>query len=111
MNAATLAKDAQLYKPRDTYRIDWGGGRGGGGGAGNAGGPPPSGVVVYYTLRQGGQVVSLDFLDAAGKVIKSYSSNADSAAVGAGRGDAAREPRPHLPTRAADAGAATRRRD
>ena len=87
MNAATLAKDAQLYKPRDTYRIDWGGGRGGGGGGGGAG-SPPSGVVVYYTLKQDGQVVSLDFLDAAGKTIKSYSSNADSAsaAAGAGRG-------------------------
>ena len=84
MNATTLAKDAQLYKPRDTYRIDWGGGRGGGGGGASV--APPSGVQVYYTLKQAGQVVSLDFVDAAGKVIKSFSSNADSASVAAGAG-------------------------
>jgi hypothetical protein len=84
MNATTLAKDAQLYKPRDTYRIDWGGGRGGGGGGASV--APPTGVQVYYTLKQAGQVVSLDFVDAAGKVIKSFSSNADSASVAAGAG-------------------------
>jgi photosystem II stability/assembly factor-like uncharacterized protein len=89
MNAATLAADAHLYKPRDTFRVDWGGGRGGGGGgtAPGTGVNPPSGVQVYYTLKQPGQEVTLEFLDASGKVINSFSSKGDSAqAVGGGRG-------------------------
>ena len=84
MNAATLARDANLYKPRDTYRIDWGGGRGGGGGGG-VGANPPSGVQVYYTLKQAGQEVAMDFLDVAGKVIKSFTSKGDSAEAIGGR--------------------------
>ncbi len=81
---ATLAQDAHLYKPRDTYRIDWGGGRFGGGGRGGAGGVganPPSGVIVYYTLAKAGQDVSLEFLDAKGQVIKSFTTKPDSAAA------------------------------
>ncbi|MBI1810272.1 MAG: hypothetical protein HYR75_10275 [Gemmatimonadetes bacterium] len=78
---ATLAKDAHLYKPRDTYRIDWGGGRFGGGGRGGAAGNPPSGVIVQYTLKRAGQDVSLEFLDAKGQIIKTFTSKADSAAT------------------------------
>ncbi len=81
----TLARDAHLYKPRDTYRIDWGGGRGaGGGGRGGAGGVganPPSGVIVYYTLSKPGQDVSLEFLDAKGQLIKSFTTKVDSSAL------------------------------
>ena len=77
MTPASVAKDAHLYKPRDAYRVEWGGGRGGRGGGGAA----PSGAVVYYTLAKGGQDVSLEFLDAQGKVIKAFSSKADSAAA------------------------------
>jgi photosystem II stability/assembly factor-like uncharacterized protein len=88
MSASTVAGDAHLYKPHDTYRIDWGGGRGGGGGGGaGTGANPPSGVQVYYTLRRASQDVSLEFLDATGKLIKAFTSKLDSAetAVG-GRG-------------------------
>ena len=97
LNTTALA-DPVLYKPRNTHRIDWGGGRGGGGG-GRAGGTvgqnPPSGVVVSYFLPKGGEDVTLDFLDAAGKVIKSFNSRADSAAGGrGGRGGAAAEADP-----------------
>ena len=37
-------------------------------------------MVVQYWLETGGEDVELDFLDATGKVIRSYSSKADSAA-------------------------------
>ena len=33
---------------------------------------PPTGVTVQYWLKDGGEDVGLDFLDAAGKVIRSY---------------------------------------
>jgi photosystem II stability/assembly factor-like uncharacterized protein len=82
LTPATLAKGAHLYAPRETYRIDWGGGRGGGGGGGGSGvaANPPSGVQVYYTLSRPDQDVTLEFLDAAGKRIKIFSSKADSTA-------------------------------
>ena len=88
VNASLLAKDAHLYKPRDTYRIDWGGGRGGGGGGGaGTGANPPSGVQVYYTLSRASDDVTLEFLDASDKLIKRFTSKPDSAeAVVAGRG-------------------------
>ncbi|HLA91109.1 MAG TPA: glycosyl hydrolase [Gemmatimonadaceae bacterium] len=85
VSASVLARDAHLFRPRDTHRIDWGGGRGGGGGGG-LGANPPSGVQVYYHLRQADQDVTLEFLDAAGKLIKTYSSRPDSAEPVAGAG-------------------------
>ena len=88
MNAAALAADAHLYKPRETFRVDWGGGRGGGGGATGVAANPSSGVRVYFTLKQAGQRVSLDFLDSAGTVINSFSSDsakADSAKADSGK--------------------------
>jgi hypothetical protein len=54
-------------------------------------------VVVQYWLKSGSQDVALDFLDAAGKVIRTYTSKQDSAAAvvaqqsadeGGGRGNA-----------------------
>jgi len=94
MTDAIAASPAHLFKPRDQYRLATGGGFGGGRG-GAAPGPvtpenapfhptganPPSGAVVQYWLKTGNELVTLDFLDAAGKVIKSYSSKADSTAV------------------------------
>jgi photosystem II stability/assembly factor-like uncharacterized protein len=95
MTDAIVASNAHLFKPRDQYRLASGGGFGGGGRGGAAPGPvtpenaplrptaanPPSGVVVQYWLKTGGEPVTLDFLDAAGKVIKTYSSKADSTAT------------------------------
>jgi hypothetical protein len=69
----------------------FGGGRGGAGGnqpvtPENApvrptGQNPPSGVVVQYWLKSASEDVTLDFLDATGKVIRSYSSKQDTAAT------------------------------
>ena len=80
LTPAIVAKSAHLFKPRDAYRIDWGGGFGGGGGGGGSprGANPPSGATVYYHLAKANQVVTLDFLDAQGAVIRSFSSNPDS---------------------------------
>ncbi|HUQ79718.1 MAG TPA: hypothetical protein VM076_01200, partial [Gemmatimonadaceae bacterium] len=80
LTPAIVAKGAHLYKPRDAYRIDWGGGFGGGGGGGGSpqGANPPSGATVYYQLDRANQVVTLDFLDAGGALIRSFTSNPDS---------------------------------
>jgi len=79
LSPAIVAKGAHLYQPRDAYRIDWGGGFGGGGGGGGpAGANPPSGATIYYQLAKANQVVTLDFLDAQGKLIRSFTSNPDS---------------------------------
>ena len=95
MTSAVEAESAHLFKPRDQYRLATGGGFGGGGGRGGAapaqvtpenapvhptGQNPPAGVVVQYWLGAASDTVALDFLDATGKVIRGYSSKADSAA-------------------------------
>jgi photosystem II stability/assembly factor-like uncharacterized protein len=95
MTAAVAGSGAHLFHPRDQYRLASGGG-GGGGGFGRGGAPqqitpenapihptgqnPPSGVIVQYWLKSAGEQVGLDFLDATGKVLRSYTSKADSAA-------------------------------
>jgi hypothetical protein len=93
---ATLAGEAHLFKPRDAYRVSWGGGRGGGGGAapqtpanappGSApvrpvGANPPSGAAIQYWLRSANQDVALEFLDAQGRVVRRFTSRLDSAAL------------------------------
>ncbi|HEY9229744.1 MAG TPA: glycosyl hydrolase, partial [Gemmatimonadaceae bacterium] len=96
MSDAVAAKPAHLFKPRDQYRIAGGGGFGGGGG-GRGGAPsavtpenaprhptgqnPPSGVVIQYWLKSGGEEVGLEFLDATGKIVRTYNSRQDSAAA------------------------------
>jgi photosystem II stability/assembly factor-like uncharacterized protein len=94
MTDAIQASAAHLFKPRDQYRLasggGFGGGRGGfGGGAQQvtpenapvkpSGQNPPSGVVIQYWLKNGNENVGLDLLDATGKLIRSYSSKADTA--------------------------------
>ncbi|MFN2603731.1 MAG: glycosyl hydrolase [Gemmatimonadaceae bacterium] len=78
MSPAIVSSQAHLFKPRNVYRA----GFGGGGGTGAAGGHPTgqnpaSGAVIYYWLKSPRQVVTMDFLDAKGAVIKSFSSNQD----------------------------------
>jgi photosystem II stability/assembly factor-like uncharacterized protein len=104
MSDAVVASESHLFKPRDQYRLaSDGGGRGGFGGGGPAqaltpenapihptGQNPPSGVVVQYWLKSANQEVSLDFLDAAGKTIRTYTSKQDSVAAAA----AAAQPAP-----------------
>ncbi|HKS06013.1 MAG TPA: glycosyl hydrolase [Gemmatimonadaceae bacterium] len=102
-NATTLAKAAHLYKPRDTYRIDWSGGGGGEGDEGPSGANPPAGAVVHYWLKNANTPVKLEFVAPDGKVIKTYESATEQPAAatpagpmqgGGGRGGAGAPARP-----------------
>ena len=75
-NATVLGKSAHLYKPRDTYRIDWSGGGGGEGDEGPTGANPPAGAIVHYWLKSANTPVKLEFVAPDGKVIKTYESAA-----------------------------------
>ena len=95
MTDAIEGSSAHLFRPRDQYRLATGGGFGGGRGAGGSpaqvtpenapihptGQNPPTGVVVQYWLGAANDTVSLDFLDVTGKLIRGYSSKADSASA------------------------------
>jgi photosystem II stability/assembly factor-like uncharacterized protein len=74
LSAEAMAKDFHLFQPRETFRIapvfSF---RGGGGGGWE-------GAVVQYWLKKGGQKVTLEFLDAKGQVLRSFSSDQDSVA-------------------------------
>jgi hypothetical protein len=89
LTPAVTAKDAHLFKPRDAYRVSFGGrgfGGGGGGGANAQAGPPvhpiaispAGGPVVHYWLKRAGRDVTLEFLDVNGKLIRSFTSRQDS---------------------------------
>ena len=73
--AGVTTQDLHLFKPRDTYRIV-------AGGFGPAG--PVStgwdGAVISYWLKQGGQKVAIEFLDAKGQLLRRFSSEQDSVA-------------------------------
>ncbi len=91
MNDALVAKDAHLFDPADAWRINWGGG---GRGAHPQGQNPASGALVYYWLKSARQTVTLDFLDATGSVIRSFTSVQDSAtAADSVRGDSTKRVR------------------
>ena len=79
MTAAIAGSPLHLFKPRNVYRAGFNGG-GGTGAAGRhpTGENPPSGATIYYWLKSPRQVVTMDFLDSKGKVIKSFTSNQDS---------------------------------
>jgi photosystem II stability/assembly factor-like uncharacterized protein len=84
-----------LFKPRKVYRTGFGGG-GGNGAAGShpTGANPASGGVVYYWLAQPRQLVTMDFLDAQGKIIRSFTSQQDPrVAADSIRGDSIRAAR------------------
>src|SRR6185436_4322998 len=69
---------AQLFKPRDAIRARLGGGRGGGGAAapGQPQFPANGASINYYLAGTPNDRVTIDILDAAGKVVRSYSSDA-----------------------------------
>ena len=80
---AVLARDAYLYAPRPVYRATFSGGPTNG--AQHDAGPPKagnprSGAIVYYLLRSPNDSISLDFLDASGRVLRSFHSKAPNAA-------------------------------
>lgn len=60
---AITQKAAHLFRPVDAFRTQFAG--------------VPSGAVVQYWLRERGQRVQLEFLDAGGAVIRSFTSDQD----------------------------------
>src|SRR5689334_10695724 len=86
----TASAAAVLFKPRDAIRGRLGGGRGGFGGGGGGGGaapgqaqfPPYGATINYYLGRAPSDAVSIEISDAAGKVVRSYSSEASTLAAG-----------------------------
>jgi hypothetical protein len=86
---------AYLFKPRKVYRAGFGGGGGTGAAGGHpTGANPPAGGVVYYWLAQPRQLVTMDLLDAQGKVIRSFTSQQDpTVAADSIRGDSIRTAR------------------
>jgi photosystem II stability/assembly factor-like uncharacterized protein len=96
---ANAKSDVHLFQPKDAYRYAGGGGgfRVGGGGQN-----PPNGAVIYYYLKSKPQEVTLEFLDAAGKSIKKFSSKAEAEAAPTASVDDDDEdaPRPMGPSRA-----------
>ena len=78
LSPTIVSGQVHLFKPRNVYRAGFNGG-GGTGAAGShpSGQNPPSGAVVYYWLKSPRQVVTMDFLDSKGAVIRSFTSNQD----------------------------------
>jgi len=73
--AGLTGQDLHLFKPRDTYRIVAGGF--------GPGGPAITGwdgAVINYWLKQAGQKVTIEFLDAKGQLLRRFSSEQDSVA-------------------------------
>ena len=73
--AGLTGQDLHLFKPRDTYRIVAGGF--------GPGGPVITGwdgAVINYWLKQAGQKVTIEFLDARGQLLRRFSSEQDSVA-------------------------------
>jgi hypothetical protein len=74
------AANVALFKPRDAIRARIGGGRGGFGGGGGAQSSgqaqfPPNGASInYYIGAAASGPVTIEIQDAAGKVVRSYSS-------------------------------------
>jgi hypothetical protein len=86
-SAAVASADAHLFKPRDAYRGGPGSGFMGGFGGGTPDQPEwtPSGAQIDYWLGKDAQSATLEVLDAAGKVVRTFRSGA-AAAAPAGRG-------------------------
>jgi photosystem II stability/assembly factor-like uncharacterized protein len=81
-----LSEPVFLFKPAPTVRYRGGGRRSAigfeGAGPQNVGQNPATGVVIQYYLKEKPKSVAvIEFIDAAGKVIKSYKSKADTVAA------------------------------
>ncbi|MDB4887825.1 MAG: hypothetical protein JWN79_3263 [Gemmatimonadetes bacterium] len=87
LSPSVTSSEAHLFVPRDAYRVSFAGRGRGGAGAGAAAGPavhpiatsPSGGPVVNYWLKRGSREVVLQFLDANGTLIRSFTSRQDSA--------------------------------
>jgi photosystem II stability/assembly factor-like uncharacterized protein len=96
------AEPVRLVAPASAYRF--GGGRGA---PGRTGLNPPSGAVVYFELARApaeGEEVTLEFLDAAGRTIRAFSSkpapDEERTEAQAGEGGPAPPAPPRVPARA-----------
>ena len=79
MTPAIVAAPAHLFKPRNVYRAGFTGNvETGAAGRHPTGQNPPSGAVIYYWLKSPSQLVTMDFLDSKGALIRSFTSNQDS---------------------------------
>lgn len=95
LTSETLARDAHLFRPRPAYRASFsGGGSTGAAGGHPTGKNPPQGASFYYWLRSPRQIVTMDILDASGKLVRSFTSRQDSAsAADSVRGDSVKAAR------------------
>lgn len=75
LDPTITTKQSHLFRPRDVYRTGFGGGGSNGAAGGHPTGQnPPAGAIVYYWLKQPNQLVTIEFVDPAGKVIRSFTS-------------------------------------
>ena len=79
LSPAVTGSAPHLFAPSATYRVGWGGSFPSLGQP--AGQNPPSGAIIDYWLKDTTQTVTLEFLDASGKLIKKFTSEADTFAV------------------------------
>lgn len=92
LSPAIVASNAHLFAPRRVYRTNfYGGASSGATGSPPRAANPASGAVVYYWLKSPKQVVTLDFMDAKGKLIRHFTSEQDSAAAADSVAAAAKE--------------------
>ena len=73
------SKNMQLFQPADAWRVNWGFAAPYMGLP--AGQNPPSGAVIDYWVKNADQKVTLDFYDAKGQLIKSFTSASDTFSV------------------------------
>ncbi len=83
LNPQVTTKSVHLFKPADASRTNFGGGffeqlaAMMGGGGSSLGANPPGGALIQYYLKDPNQRVTLEFLDAAGQRIKTFTSDQD----------------------------------
>ena len=73
--AEARGADAFLFKPEDAYRQSGGGGFNASPTA-TVGANPPNGAVVHYWLKSKPKEVKLEFIDAAGKAVRTFTGRA-----------------------------------
>ena len=87
--AQVAGAPATLFAPRDAYRMRYQGGGGFGRGRGPAAPqyPPPGAMIDFYLGQAPTGPVTLDVLDAAGKVVRSFTSERAAPAEGVAAGE------------------------